>query len=273
MNIILLLSIASLNHISSYHSPAPLPHFFYNADTGIVSHVRDGLLNEWPAERFTDDKETGVKYAIDNDGENLYIAMNVPDKREQVHMMRAGMKMFVDIKGKKREGRGIEFPVEKDYSYYSPQQIMMADISQARMMFAQSLLALRLFGFTDGEPTDQSLAMEGSGQVVFSWDANEALLVEYTVPLAMLEKDVKSLDQKQISIGWKVNSSEAPQAVSRTTTTKTTTAITPAGARTAGVSTSGVGSGSGPGQSSSGNQQSSRGLKEQLIWTKYTVSF
>jgi hypothetical protein len=57
-----------------------------------------------------------LKYAIDNDKQNLYLALSIAGFREQMKIMRQGMDPYIDPKGKKKEGKGIEFPVKRGQS-------------------------------------------------------------------------------------------------------------------------------------------------------------
>ncbi len=88
-------------------------------DSGIINHVLDGSTTEWPDDRFEMDKGTNIKYAVDNNAENLFLALIIPDFRTQMKMMRLGMNLYIDMKGKKKENRGIEFPVKRDDGGYS----------------------------------------------------------------------------------------------------------------------------------------------------------
>src|SRR5450432_2678486 len=90
---------------------AVLPHkpvSFYSiiktdtGDSSIINHVLDGSVKEWPSGQFKADGETGVQYAIDNDGKNLFLAMSIPNFRTQLKMMREGMSLYIDLKGKKK---------------------------------------------------------------------------------------------------------------------------------------------------------------------------
>src|ERR1700733_12082929 len=67
-------------------------------DTLITNHRVDGKVNEWPTDKFTIDPETAIQYAMDNDGDNLYIAMNIPAQSAQMRIMRRGMNLFIDLK-------------------------------------------------------------------------------------------------------------------------------------------------------------------------------
>src|SRR5678809_627757 len=84
----------------------PSAHFHTKqsiADTAIINHVLDANIDEWPAEKFEQDNETNIKYAIDNDAQNLYIAMVIPGFPTQMKMMRQGMNLYIDLKGKKKQ--------------------------------------------------------------------------------------------------------------------------------------------------------------------------
>jgi hypothetical protein len=41
----------------------------------------DGNIVEWLQEKFTVDKATKIRYAVDNDSQMLFLALNIPDKR------------------------------------------------------------------------------------------------------------------------------------------------------------------------------------------------
>src|SRR5689334_4746355 len=87
------------------------------ADTSHVVHVVDGSTTEWPDSAFHADKETLLNYAADNDGQSLFIALRIADFRAQMKVIRQGMKLFVDMRGKKKENMGIEYPIKVEGSY------------------------------------------------------------------------------------------------------------------------------------------------------------
>src|SRR5438876_877033 len=97
----------------SFRSSIPISNTCLADDT-TLSHLLDGKINEWPAQRFETDSATEVKYAIDNDSQNLYLAMTIPNFPTQMKIMRQDMELYIDLKGKKKEGKGIDFPVKRD---------------------------------------------------------------------------------------------------------------------------------------------------------------
>lgn len=264
MKNMIFLSIASLSLLTAKPIPAKsYVHRLLVTDTGIVSHIEDGLANEWPADRFTLDKETGIQFALDNDKENLYIALKIESQFEQIKMMSMGMRTFFDMKAKHKENLGVEYPLKKEYSMptrptsnQANEQQPKPDVKQVRMRFGQSLLAIKLFGFSNEDPVEQSLEVENSLQISFSWDSTDVMFIEYLVPLQMLESKTESLNNKQISVGWKVN------GVDIATSTSTSVVSRPAGSRP------GTTSGSAQNRNTGGGDKM---MKEQEIWAKYTI--
>ena len=96
------------------------PYLPVRIDSGIIQHTLNGSTDEWPAEKFTTDKETDIIYAIDNDAQNLYLALKITNQGEQIKMMSMGMKLFIDLKGKHKEDLGVEFPVKRSDGFSNP---------------------------------------------------------------------------------------------------------------------------------------------------------
>ena len=111
----------------SDHAAIHLSTNFLN-DSTIIIHQLDGNIEEWPAEKFITDKETKTRVATDNDAQFLFLALSIPDNAIQKKIMQSGINIYIDIKGKKKENLGIEYPV------------------------AGNPGSMRLFGFSDSEP-------------------------------------------------------------------------------------------------------------------------
>jgi hypothetical protein len=211
------------------------PKLYYRAcasyaDTGHIHHILDGSVSEWPINKFQVNDDSTVEYAEDNDDKNLYVAMTIPDFEMQMKIMRNGMKLYLDLKGKKKEGKGIEFPVKGEANTsglgnYSggtannsnegnEQPKKKFDKKAARNIMSLGLVALKLFGFADKEQDEQGLTMPGSVNIVFKWDESDVMHIEYNIPLSLLGEE-SALNQKDISIGWKINGFERPAGKER----------------------------------------------------------
>lgn len=252
-------------------------------DTSIIHHTQDGNVLEWPAEKFTANTETNIKYAVDNDGQNLYVALIIPDLNTQLKMMRTGMSVFVDLKAKKKESRGIEFPVKPDRGQaFTPNEGARparnengeqngsrreANLLMMRnAMLIKQLNSIKITGFLGSEPVQQVLDIPGSIQVAYKCDTSEIMEIEYLIPLSLLG-EAASLKDKQISIGCKIHAMEMPSG---------------------GPDGGGGGMGMGGGGMGGGGMRGGRGMggrsgmgggmdretmmKEQAFWVKYTIT-
>jgi hypothetical protein len=261
------------------------------ADTGHIIHVLDGSVAEWPADKFHLNDDSTVEYAADNDDKNLYLAMSVPDFDMQMKIMRNGMKLFIDLKGKKKEAKGVEFPVKGEAGNFQghfsgaplnsnsnndDQQKKKFDKKTVRGVMSLGLTALKLFGIAGNELEEQGLSMPGSVNIMFKWDDSDVMHIEYNIPLNILG-ELTSLNQKDISLGWKINGFERPAGMERPGESE--------GNTDGGGFSRGMGEGGGRSQYGGGGRgfggrtrgTTSRKIdpdemrKEQNFWTKYMI--
>jgi hypothetical protein len=214
----------------------PAIHFStgYLKDTTIITHQLDGNIDEWPSEKFITDKETRIRFAMDNDAQSLFLALTITDNATQRKIMQSGINLYIDIKGKKKENTGIEYPVESN------------------------LGSMKLFGFSNSEPAILSIISEGTVNIAFSWDSSNVLHVEYNIPLQLLEETVSGLNNKKISVGWKLNESEMNNGL-------VTSQFTP-------VASGGRNRAAAPSRSGSDFPQSTT-IKYKSFWTSHTIVF
>ena len=159
--------------------------FAFN-DTSGIRHVLDGNTSEWPKRKFEVDNETNTLFASDNDDKFLFVAIRISDQEMQKKVVAYGMNLYIDAKGKKKETKGVEFPVPASNAN-NPEN---------------SLANMKLFGFTTLQPFAQSIQTEGTVNIATTWDSLNVFHIEYNIPIAMLG-EVHELKDKRISIGWK----------------------------------------------------------------------
>jgi len=254
MKMILLLTLITLN---SFFDPSVHYSTIIQTDTTIITHLLDGNTTEWPTEKFTMDKATKIRYAVDNDSQMLFLALNIPDKMIQQSIMQKGMNLFIDVKGKKKENHGVEFPLGMEN---------VSDIG-----------SMKVFGFPNTEPVPQNVKTEGTINIAIGWDSSYALNIEYYIPLKMLEGSVSELNNKKISIGWKLKengmtSNNTDQSLSTpsqpVSTTTTRLVAVPAGSRPTTTTTI---RNSGTTQNNTFPQTNTN--KVQSIWATHTIIF
>ena len=71
----------------------------------------DGDVKEWGDSLRYYNVEKQVNYALANDKDNLYIAVRINDRREQNKILKSGLTISIDPKGKKKETFSITFPL------------------------------------------------------------------------------------------------------------------------------------------------------------------
>src|SRR4030095_130857 len=239
MKISFLLPVINILVVSNY------PHIQLSSasqtDTIPIVHILDGNIMEWPQEKFTIDKTTKIRYAVDNDSQMLFLALNIPDRTAQEIIMQKGMSLFIDVKGKKKENHGVEFPLG------------MENVSNIGNM--------KVFGFTNTEPVIQNVKTEGTINIAIGWDSSYALNIEYIVPLKMFESSVAELNNKKISIGWKLKENDmAGNSGTPVSTNFTLVAVqAPAGSRPPNNRNVGLTQNSAPPQTNT--------TKPQSVWT------
>lgn len=242
MKILFLLPLISLMDISE--SPIKFSSVFQTDSTSII-HQLDGKVVEWPTEKFTTDKATKIRFAVDNDTQMLFLAISIPGKYEQQRVIQKGMSLFIDVKGKKKENRGVEFPLG--------------------MENGASIETMRIFGFDNSETFPQNIKTEGAINIALAWDSSFALDIEYSVPLKMLEESMTELNNKKISIGWKIKEGDASNTTQPGSTSSGLVAVPSSGNRPTSNRNVGLSQNITFPQSDLG--------KAQPIWTTHTIIF
>ena len=200
-----------------------------NADDLPVSnqdstkHTTDGMITEWLPGQFHPDDDTTVFMAAVSDQQNLYVALNIPDFSMQSKLMRNGMKLFIDLKEKKKESHGIEFPIAGEVNAFikqtlPPQQPAQGgdapkqtqpDKKKLRSAMALAMVSLKIFGFPTDSKEGQGLMVPGSAQVAFKWDAQDVMHIEYAIPLKLI--GLSAHEKRSIDVGWQINAFERSQ--------------------------------------------------------------
>ena len=228
----------------------------FQTDTTIITHLLDGNTAEWPIGKFATDKATKMEYAIDNDNQTLFLAINIPDRSIQKKIIQEGMSLYIDTKGKKKENKGIEFPVKMENN--------------------SSTENMKLFGFSNAESFIQNIKTEGTANIAIAWDSSSILHIEYNIPLKIIEEDLSELNNKKISVGWKIEENKMPSDNMAQPSNNTTQPISTS-TRLVGVPAGSKPPPSPPIRSSGSTQkdsfdQSSTGIT-QSIWTTHIIIF
>lgn len=200
-------------------------------DTIPMKHTTDAVLDDWDPSSFDFHEPSGIHMAIENDTEKLFIAMYVTKKEVQRVLALAGMRLLIDVKGKKKEATYIEFPVQKD-----PQTTGLALTEMGNSenvdpdQFSKHMFLLKKNGFKNQiqETEIQAITTLSDIQISFGWDEKSVFYIEYEIPFKSLA-DYTTLKNKEISVGFKINALEVPIPEPRTVVTTTKLVAVPAG--------------------------------------------
>jgi hypothetical protein len=265
-----------------------MAHPYSANDSAKVAHVTDGKIDEWKIEKFETDPTTKMQYAVDHDGENLYVAVKISDQFVQGRIMAFGMSMFIDKKGKKKEGSGIEFPLKSSMGGFNRGGGGGASPREARDAKASTMIFLKPFGMENLEEKLYLVSQPGLVNLDFSWDDADNMYIEYVVPFIYIGSTA-SLKDKPLSIGWKMREGAAagqggqggaPGSETPGGTTTTRIAAVPGGstpsAGTTTIGRGGGGNGRGGARTSANlgtTESRESNFKETSVWTKYVLTF
>ncbi len=185
----------------------------------------DGNCDEWPQPFNFYNGETKLQYRIANDTSNIYICFKVTDQQAQMKMMRAGINVWIDPKGKKKESTGIHFPMKQDRSATGEtamppseqsaqipgQALPKHDFRNFKARAASKQITMKVQGFA-GVPGEVIGIKNSTGILAaFSWDTLDILCIEYQIPIALaLQHPFTATDTiKPLGIGFVVNALEA----------------------------------------------------------------
>jgi hypothetical protein len=174
----------------------------------------------------------------------LFVAINISESMIQQRIMQQGMTLFIDVKGKKKENRGVQYPLGTESG--------------------TNMQAMKVFGFDNSDPSPQSLKTEGTINIAIGWDSALVMILEYNIPLKMLEGSLDQLNNKKISVGWKINEAYSNAAQPATTTSQLVAVPSSAGRPPANRNV---------GLTQTNPVRQPEPPKAQSIWTTHTITF
>jgi len=178
----------------------------------------DGYLNEWGDSLRYYNQDKQLNYALANDQDNLYMAIRINDRSEQIRVLRAGLTLGIDTRGKKKETFTMTFPVGDQ----SPQgmaetaqdlQSGNSDIKQEdheELMKAKltKLREIEVTGFKDIESETMTTSNTYGFKVAIDYDKDGNLVYEAAIPLKFFHAD--DLFKNEWAFNFKINSITKP---------------------------------------------------------------
>jgi hypothetical protein len=179
--------------------------------------VIDGSIKEWGDSLRYYNAEKRINYALANDKDNLYMAIRVIDRSEQTRILRAGITLSINTKGKKKEGYSITFPVNTsgNSTPLNLQKDDSGDITKqdhdALMQAVLTVLrGIKVEGFKDIEGDMITTSNTYGIKTAIDYDDKDYLVCEAAIPLKLLHAD--DVAKTEWAFNFKINGITKPAA-------------------------------------------------------------
>jgi len=155
----------------------------------------DGDLKDWGDSLQYYNAESNTRYVLSNDKENLYFAIRIDNPSEIARVLRAGITLGVDPKGKKKSVYNITFPVNTQIvNTTKPTDQGMGEITQAdrdelHREIITSLRGIKVEGFKDIEGDMITTSNSYGIKTAIDYDAKGYLVCEAAIPLKFFNLD------------------------------------------------------------------------------------
>ncbi|WP_166586230.1 hypothetical protein [Mucilaginibacter agri] len=184
----------------------------------------DGSLKDWgdSLRYYNEDKK--IYYTLANDKDNLYMAIRVNDRTEQIRIIGAGLTLSVNPKGKKKEQYSITFPVggtdnqpafggagsNGGDKQPNPDELDKQDREEMMRARMTKLRNIQVTGFPDIESDIITTANTYGIKVALNLDESGQLVYEAAIPLKFFHADAP--DKSEWAFNIKINGVTHPNA-------------------------------------------------------------
>ncbi len=170
----------------------------------------DGEINEWGDSLHYYNADEKINYAIANTKDTLYMAVRINDRSQQRRILRAGLTVTIDPKGKKKDTYSITFPVNVQGSLQAPvvQQDDGGDVTQEdrdELMRERitSLRGIKVLGFKDIEGDMITTSNTYGFQTAVNYDEKGYLVCEAAIPLSFFHD--ADITKNEWAFNFKIN--------------------------------------------------------------------
>ena len=176
----------------------------------------DGNAIDWELPlRFVSEKE-GLRYSITNDNENIYVCVASDFMPTQMRMLRAGISIYVDIKGKEGKSVGVSFPfmgkkrntapVPMDKNQQSNLRKGNFNDENIKKLALLEANMYKSFGFLNNANGVYELAEINPIKMGVNYDINDILIIEAKIPIkTFYDKELNAQNAPNISVGVELN--------------------------------------------------------------------
>lgn len=178
----------------------------------------DGDLKDWGDSLRYYNQDKQLNYGLANDQDNLYMAIRINDRSEQIRVLRAGLTLSIDTRGKKKETFTMTFPVgdqsaqglaenaqdlqggNNDIKQGDREELMKAKLTKLR--------EIKVTGFKDIESETMTTSNTYGFKVAIDYDKDGTLVYEAAIPLKFFHAD--DLSKNEWAFNFKINGITRP---------------------------------------------------------------
>ncbi len=159
----------------------------------------DANLKDWGDSLQYFNAENNIRYGFSNDKDNLYFAVRIDDRSEAIRILKAGITLSFDPKGKKKSAYSITFPLNTQVS--TPlltvkqdnfNEVTEADRDELEKEIMTTLRGIKVEGFKDIEGDMITIANTYGIKTAINYDDKGNLVCEASIALKLLHLDDRS---------------------------------------------------------------------------------
>jgi hypothetical protein len=184
-------------------SPTNYPVGKYQSEAIIA----DGNASDWGLPLRFGNETGSLQYSITNDRDNIYVSVASNDQATQMKMLRAGLKIYIDTKGKKSTDMGLVYPF-KEQEVMTNRRMENRNTSPTAMK-QKMILDADIFsttGFINMENRIYDLKDTSHIKIGMNYDTYNNLVFEAIIPLKyVLATPITNSKAPSISVGIIVN--------------------------------------------------------------------
>lgn len=172
----------------------------------------DGDIKEWGDSLRYYNPEKQLNYALANDQDNLYLAIRINDRSEQIRVLRSGLTISIDTRGKKKESFSITFPVgdlgpgdlaEQADDLQGKTDVTQEDRDELMRARLTKLREIRVSGFKDIEGETITTSNTYGIKTAINYDKDGNLVYEAAIPLKFFHAD--DIAKNEWAFDFKIN--------------------------------------------------------------------
>jgi hypothetical protein len=176
----------------------------------------DGNIKEWgDSLRYYND-EKKLNYALANDKDYLYAAIRVTERFDQMKVLRAGITLTIDPKGKKKDAFMITFPLsapDEKQDFPKPNadntELTQADRDELMRERLTKLRYIKIAGFKDIDGDMITTSNTYGIKTAINYDADGSLIYEAAIPLSFFHAGNDAF-KTEWAFNFKINGFQRP---------------------------------------------------------------